>query len=128
MLNPSTADHLGHNDPTIARCERRSVAWGFAAMAVVNLFGLRSPYPKSLSAAPDPVGPNNDAALASAAARADMILCGWGALGGLRGRSARVLALLADRRLHCLGLTRAGQPAHPLYLPYDRQPVEWKWS
>ena len=125
MLNPSRADHLGNNDPTIERCERRSVAWGFGRMEVVNLFALSSPYPKALRMAEDPVGPLNDAGIAEGAGRASMILCAWGAHGALRGRSAAVRTLLADRPLHCLGTTRAGEPVHPLYLPYGRMPVPY---
>jgi hypothetical protein len=125
MLNPSRADHLGNNDPTIERCERRSVAWGFQRMEVVNLFALRSPYPKALRAADDPVGPLNDAGIAQGAAQASMILCAWGAHGALGGRADAVRTLLAGRPLHCLGVTLAGEPAHPLYLPYGRAPVPY---
>jgi hypothetical protein len=125
MLNPSRADHLGNNDPTIERCERRSVAWGFQHMEVVNLFALRSPYPKALRIADDPVGPLNDAGIAESAGRASMILCAWGAHGALRGRAGDVRALLAGRPLHCLGVTLASEPAHPLYLPYGRAPIPY---
>ena len=123
MLNPSRADHLGNNDPTIERCERRSVAWGFRRMEVVNLFALSSPYPRVLREAEDPVGPLNDAGILEGADGAAMILCAWGTHGALKGRSAAVRTLLADRSLHCLGTTRAGEPVHPLYLPYGRTPV-----
>jgi hypothetical protein len=125
MLNPSRADHLGNNDPTIERCERRSVCWGFQAMEVVNLFALSSPYPKALREAKDPVGPLNDLGILESAERAAMILCAWGTLGTLQGRSSAVRTLLADRPLHCLGTTRAGEPVHPLYLPYGRTPVRY---
>ena len=125
MLNPSRADHLGNNDPTIERCERRSAAWGFRRMEVVNLFALSSPYPSALREAEDPVGPLNDAGIEEGAGRAGMILCAWGAHGALRGRSGEVRALLAARPLHCLGTTRTGEPAHPLYLPYGRAPVPY---
>jgi hypothetical protein len=125
MLNPSRADHLGNNDPTIERCERRSVAWGFQRMEVVNLFALSSPYPKALFQAEDPVGPLNDVGIAERADQAAMILCAWGAHGALLDRSSAVKTLLADRPLHCLGMTRAGEPAHPLYLPYDRTPAPY---
>ena len=128
MLNPSRADHLGNNDPTIERCERRSAAWGFGRMEVVNLFGFRSPYPAALRSAVDPVGPDNDARIAERAAEAGMILCAWGALGVLRGRADAVRTLLAGRPLHCLGRTKAGEPAHPLYLPYDRRPEPYGWA
>jgi hypothetical protein len=125
MLNPSRADHLGNNDPTIERCERRSAACGFRRMEVVNLFALRSPYPKALREADDPIGPLNDAGIAGSAAQASMILCAWGAHGTLRGRAGEVRTLLADKPLHCLGTTRAGEPTHPLYLPYGRVPVPY---
>jgi hypothetical protein len=125
MLNPSRADHLGNNDPTIERCERRSVTWGFGRMEVVNLFALSSPYPKALREAADPVGRLNDDGIADGAARASLILCAWGAHGGLRGRADAVRRLLAGHRLHCLGVTQAGEPAHPLYLPYDRSPIPY---
>jgi len=123
MLNPSAADHLGNNDPTIERCERRSVAWGFDRMEVVNLFALRSPYPKALREAANPVGPDNDRHIAEAASGVELILCGWGGHGSLRGRAGVIKALLADRPLSCLGVTLAGEPAHPLYLPYRLEPV-----
>jgi hypothetical protein len=125
MLNPSRADHLGNNDPTIERCERRSAAWGFGRMEVANLFALSSPYPKALRIAEDPVGPQNDARLLQSAAGADMVLCAWGALGTLHARAQAVLTLLGPRSLHCLGVTRAGEPAHPLYLSYDRTPIPY---
>jgi hypothetical protein len=98
MLNPSRADHLGNNDPTIERCERRSVAWGFGRMEVVNLFALSSPYPRALREADDPVGPLNDAGILEGAERAGMILCAWGAHGALKGRSEAVRGLLASCR------------------------------
>jgi hypothetical protein len=125
MLNPSRADHLGNNDPTIERCERRSVAWGFGRMEVVNLFALRSPYPKALREAADPVGPLNDAGIAGGSAGASLILCAWGTHGSLKNRADEVRALLARRPLHCLGMTLAGEPAHPLYLPYSRSPIPY---
>ena len=120
MLNPSTADHLGNNDPTIERCEQRAAAWGFARVEIVNLFALRSPRPQALKSALDPVGPRNDRVILDAAERASLILCGWGTWGHLQERAKTVRGLLANRRLHCLGLTQAGEPIHPLYVPYAR--------
>lgn len=125
MLNPSRADHLGNNDPTIERCERRSAAWGFTRMEVVNLFALSSPYPEALRTAADPIGPLNDTGIVARAESANMILCAWGTHGSLLERSTAVRAMLANHPLHCLGVTRAGEPAHPLYLPYGRTPISY---
>ena len=125
MLNPSTADHLGNNDATVARCERRAQAWGFGGVEVVNLFAFRTPHPKMLFAAEDPVGPENDAAILEAAATADLILCGWGSPGAFGDRTARVLEMLRDYELTCLGVNRSGEPTHPLYLPYSAVPMPY---
>jgi hypothetical protein len=126
MLNPSTADHLGNNDPTIARCERRSAAWGYRRMEVVNLFALRAPKPAALRRVNDPVGSLNDENIRLAAARADRIVCAWGNHGRLNGRAEAVRALLGGRPLSCLGTTKLGEPVHPLYVPYARKPAEYE--
>ncbi len=125
MLNPSTADHLGNNDATIERCERRAVAWGFDRMEVVNLFALRSPSPRALRNVADPVGPENDRAIIASIDKASVILCGWGLHGAFADRAAQVGDLLDGRQLNCLGVTQSGEPIHPLYIPYSRQPVPY---
>ena len=126
LLNPSTATEA-RNDPTVARCQARARAMDAAGFAVTNLFAFRSTDPRALDRTPDPVGPCNDAILRAAAAGAGMILCGWGNHGRLRDRTAAVTALLrgTGRPLHHLGLTRCGQPRHPLYLPAARAPEPW---
>lgn len=126
MLNPSTASELA-NDPTVERCERRARAMGFGSFRVVNLFALRATDPRALRAVADPVGPQNDAALAEGARWADAILCGWGGHGGLAGRAAQVAPLLARsaKPLWHLGLTAAGHPKHPLYIGYSVPPQLW---
>lgn len=127
MLNPSTADHLGNNDPTIERCERRALAWGFDRVEVVNLFALRSPRPGALRRAAEPIGPDNDRTILVAAEQARTILCAWGARGAQGGRAMQVRRLLGTRSLTCLGLTRSGEPTHPLYLPYSLTPLPYSW-
>lgn len=126
MLNPSTATETA-NDPTVERCERRAWAMGFGGFRVVNLFAYRATDPRALRGVADPVGPDNDATLDQAAAWADTILCGWGGHGSLLGRDATVAAKLraTAHPLWHLGLTRQGQPKHPLYIAYDQQPVVW---
>lgn len=116
MLNPSTAD-ARRDDPTIRRCGGFARAWGFAAMTVVNLFALRATDPARLRRARDPVGRDNDRHILAAAGGCDALVLAWGNAGALGGRDRAVLALLAGVRTDCLGLTGAGQPRHPLYLP-----------
>jgi hypothetical protein len=128
MLNPSTAT-ASKNDPTIRRCISFARREGFAGFEVVNLFAFRSAYPSALRGAVDPVGADNDAEIASAAARivanGGKIIAAWGsrvsfgkrAKPAFQGRDAHVLALLgADTDVWCLGRGKTGTPNHPLML------------
>ena len=125
MLNPSTATEV-QNDPTVERCERRARVLGFGGFAVANIFAWRATDPRVMRAAADPVGPGNDAAIVDLAEGADRIICAWGSHGVHLDRGAQVLALLGGRDLHHLGLTLGGQPKHPLYIGYHRQPELWQ--
>ncbi len=127
MLNPSTATEF-QNDPTVERCERRARALGFGAFRVTNIFAFRATDPRVMRAEADPVGPGNDAAIReSAEAWADRIVCAWGTHGAHLGRGSAVEALLraTGRPLFTLGLSKEGQPKHPLYIGYDQQPEPW---
>ncbi|GAB4384229.1 MAG: DUF1643 domain-containing protein [Phycisphaerales bacterium] len=122
LLNPSTAD-AHRNDPTVRRCIGFAQDWGFDALEVVNIFALRSTDPAALIRCDDPVGPGNDRAIVRAARRAEICVLGWGAHGQLLDRGRRVLELLRPyAEPLCLGLTAAGQPRHPLYLPRSARP------
>lgn len=117
MLNPSTADHQ-QLDPTLRRCKAYSYGWGFQNWEVCNLFAWRATKPADMRMAAFPVGPENDAMIQDAAARASQIVVAWGVHGTFLGRDRAVLQLLAGRDLWCLKQVGAlGQPAHPLYLP-----------
>ena len=126
MLNPSKATEQA-NDPTVGRCEARARALGFGAFMVTNLFSLRETDPHAMRRHKAPIGEGTDQALLDGAAWADMTIAAWGVHGVHQGRDAAVIGLLRSARLplHCLGLTKAGHPRHPLYLPYSAQPVPW---
>jgi hypothetical protein len=129
MLNPSTATEY-QNDPTVERCERRARALGFGAFRVTNIFAFRATDPLRMRAEADPVGPANDAAIRESADWADRIVCAWGSHGDFLNRGRQVEALLraTGRPLWHLGLTQSGQPKHPLYIGYARQPEVWEPS
>lgn len=126
MLNPSTATEV-QNDPTVERCERRARALGFGAFRVCNIFAFRATDPRVMRAAPDPVGPANDAAILDSLPWADRVICAWGTHGAHLGRGAQVEALLrsAGVPLFHLGLSKEGHPKHPLYIGYAVQPDAW---
>jgi hypothetical protein len=128
MLNPSTADGVA-DDPTIRRCIGFARAWKFERLEVVNLFAYRAPQPSELFALnydDDPVGEHNQEMVRRAADRAGMIICAWGAHGAYLGQDETVLGWLGERKRHALGLTKAGHPSHPLYLPAKSQPQEFR--
>jgi len=125
MLNPSTADDVG-DDPTIRRCIGFARRWRCGALEIVNLYALRATYPEDLFAHDAPVGPANDDAIADAATRAQTIVVAWGAHARDAERVERVLELLRDRPLQCLGTNRGGTPRHPLYLPRTSRRRPWR--
>jgi hypothetical protein len=124
MLNPSTADDA-MDDPTIRRCIGFAREWGYASLEVANLFAVRATRPGVLYRHPDPIGERNDECLREASRRCDRVVCAWGNHGRLAGRGTRVLAGLLSMRVRpwCLGLTKSGQPIHPLYQPVGKLPT-----
>ena len=116
MLNPSTAD-AAVDDSTVRRCIAFSRAWGYAGLVVVNLFALRATDPVELGLHPDPVGPDNDAAIVAARGDASVVhvVAAWGAHAQAERRARAVLAMLPPVR--CLGVCADGAPRHPLYVP-----------
>lgn len=127
MLNPSTATEI-QNDPTVERCERRSRALGFGAFRVCNIFAWRDTDPFKMRKAAEPIGPENDAAIADACLWADQIICAWGTHGVHlnRGPDVARLMLTTGRPLYHLGLSKEGHPKHPLYIAYAQQPMLWE--
>jgi hypothetical protein len=122
MLNPSTAD-AEVDDATIRRCCGFARAWGYDGILVHNLYALRATDPAELRRHPDPIGPENDAYLASTVF--GPTVCAWG-VHAAPDRASGVLAMLRARGITpaCLGRTKHGQPRHPLYLPATAQPEE----
>ncbi len=131
LLNPSTAD-AALDDPTLRRCIGFARREGCGASRTVNLFAWRATAPKDLAAAmaagQDGVGRRNRAALGEALDACDgPAIVGWGAhpLAAPRGAALARLAAARGRPLHCLGLTKTGQPRHPLYIRREAALVPW---
>lgn len=127
MLNPSTATGE-QDDPTIRRCADFARQWQFDQLLVVNLFAYRSTDPAALRSLPyeEAVGPENDSVLRETAIRSDLVVAAWGVHG--KGRGREVAAQLRQRgvQLYHLGLTKDGQPRHPLYLRRATLPQHWE--
>ncbi len=125
MLNPSTADATW-DDATIRRCVGFARVWGYGAVEVVNLFAYRTPHPRHLRQVREPIGPDNDRYLDAIQQRVQRLILAWGNSGNFQNRPQAVLRLLTPDQLYCLGMTRLGQPCHPLYLQAETLPIPFQ--
>ena len=127
MLNPSTAT-AEKDDPTIRRCIRFAQRWGYGKLCVANLFAFCSTDPNDLKMAVDPVGVDNDQSILAVIDRCSLTIAAWGVSGAHMNRHGRVLKLISSMGGHLwhLGLSKAGHPMHPLYLPADVHPIQWR--
>jgi hypothetical protein len=123
LLNPATGDTERRPRPTLARCISRSRDIGATGLLIVNLFAFRDTDPRNLRSAPDAVGAANDDVLRVLTRVGAQTIVAWGSHGALHGRSAHVGPLLSAPK--CLGITRSGEPRHPLYVAADAPLVPW---
>ncbi|WP_413677450.1 DUF1643 domain-containing protein [Prochlorococcus sp. MIT 0916] len=132
-LNPSNANS-SNNDRTLIRIINFCSRWNYKNIYIINLFGLISKAPFRLSKSNDPIGKNNDLIiLKSLLFWRENINCdlwlGWGDKGQLNGRDREVLELIKNfsnsnennypKRAFSLGLSKKGNPRHPLYMPNE---------
>ena len=134
-LNPSKANS-SNNDRTLTRIINFCTKWGYKNIYLINLFGLVSKSPSQLSQSNEPVGVNNDLIIFKSLEfwkqnnNCDLWL-GWGDKGQLHGRDRIVLKLIKDfsksksnqntysKRVLSLGLSKKGNPLHPLYMSHQ---------
>ena len=132
-LNPSKANS-SNNDMTLVRIINFCSRWNYKNIYMINLFGLISKSPIQLSKSTDPIGKNNDLITLKSLefwredSNCDLWL-GWGDKGQLKGRDRKVLKLIknfsslksnennSSKRILSLGLSKKGNPRHPLYMP-----------
>lgn len=123
-LNPSTADET-EDDPTIRRCIGFAKDWGYNGLVMLNIFAYRATDPKEMKAFPAPVGPLNNLAICEVTQSVGKTIIAWGCHGDHLDRDLDVRKLLSDRKFMCLGITKDGQPKHPLYLPKKSVPIRF---
>ena len=134
-LNPSKANSF-YSDRTLDRLIKFCSRLNYKNIYLINLFGLISKSPYELSKSNDPVGQNNDLITLkvlefwSENFDCDLWL-GWGDKGQLYGRDLIVLKLIKklsnlesnednhSKRVLSLGLSKKGNPRHPLYMPKE---------
>jgi hypothetical protein len=120
MLNPSTAN-ADTDDQTLKKCMGFARQHGHGGVILVNLFALMARDPRKLLTSADPVGPENDEHILSACRSGGAIIAGWGARPFAHARATHVRELIdgTGRAVSCVGLTKEGDPRHPLHPPYS---------
>ena len=121
-LNPSTADET-HDDPTIRRCIGYAKEWGVGGICMLNIFAFRAANPKDIRLVEDPIGDNEYYLKAFCNMFSSNVIACWGIWGSHCNRGKQVIEMLGRENLSCLGLTKGGQPKHPLYLKRDIKPI-----
>jgi hypothetical protein len=129
-VNGSTAGAV-KNDHTVSKWFGFTLLNKGSRMIVGNPFAYCATDVRQLTAAVDPIGPDNDMHLAQIIADADILVPSWGPRAKvpkrLRYRYDEVEAMLvaSGKPMKCFGLSKSGDPLHPLMLGYDTPLVDW---
>ncbi len=121
MANPSIADEF-KLDPTLTRCADYTERWGFSEMRVVNVRAWISTDPKGVPKGDEAFGPDNARIVNEEATNADLVVGGWGKLGGALGAEMHQYLRKIGVTVHALKLNDDGSPSHPLYLAKNLKP------
>lgn len=125
-LNPSTADET-QDDPTIRKCIGFAKRWGFGALCMTNLFSWRDTKPENMKRAAEPVGMDNHHHIVKCASAAGLVLAAWGKDGSFHHQDLNMQQWLSSINIpiQCLRRNKDGSPMHPLYVPYETQPIPY---
>jgi hypothetical protein len=123
QLNPSTAG-ADRDDPTVRRDVGFAHGLGYSALTALNIYAGKATDPRDLAAMADPIGPDNDTHIDTAAAHHDLIVFAWRAHADpdrARAVASRVWRICRHTggSVACLGWTTNNQPKHPLRLAGD---------
>ena len=130
-VNPSTADAI-IDDATVRKWRGFVSRWGGSRFIVGNIFAYRATDVRCLASAPDPIGPDNFAHMMKIGFEADIIVPCWGDRGKLpkplrhKCDWARDVLEGFGKPVKAFGLSKGGDPLHPLMLGYDTPLVEWR--
>ncbi len=122
FANPSTAT-ADQTDPTVRRWIGYCRDWGFGWAGVANVRAWRETNPKLVPPDPEAIGSDNFAHIINACRMSELVVCGWGKLGGDQGLHTLGLVIGTGRVPHALKLNKDGSPCHPLYLASNLKPV-----
>lgn len=127
-MNPSTAA-ADVDDPTVFKETKYTRRWGYGSYVKCNVMDYRATQPRDLLAeGVEPRSADNLPTILEAARGAALVILAYGALHPRLARYGNETALAlatAGHRLHCLALTKAGHPGHPLYLKDSCDPMPY---
>lgn len=137
MCNPSDAG-ADVEDPTTLRVNHFCRSWGYGGWGGVNLYDLIASDPRALDTHPQPVSRENAAYIEHAFYQSRKagtpILVAWGNIGARACRDRQFIQrakAVEGIRLICLGLTKDGNPKHPMArgehrIPDDFEPMPFQ--
>lgn len=130
LQNPSTAD-ASRDDNTIKKCLGFARKHSYGSISVRNVFAYRATDEKELLKVADPFGPENEKHLLAARDVSIMthLVIAWGnRFGGkrLNHHYAYARSILIPQRASCFGMTKSGEPKHPLMIGYDTPIVPYR--
>lgn len=130
-VNPSTADAT-IDDATVRKWNGFTVRNGGTRYIVGNAFAYRATDVRTLGTVTNPYGLLNSRYLTDIADEADILVPCWGDRAkvpkNLRARFDDVLSMLLEcgKPVLTFGLTKGGDPKHPLMLGYDTPLTNWR--
>lgn len=129
-INPSTAD-ASIDDATVRKWIGFTKRWGGSGFIVGNVFAYRSTDVKQLADADDPHGPEIGDHITDIINDADILVPCWGNISKVPPRLQIAFDVLLDalvssgKPMRHFGLTKWGDPKHPLMLGYATPLLEW---
>lgn len=130
-VNPSTADAT-LDDATVRKWTGFTARNGGTRFIVGNAFAYRATDVRALHAAGNPIGEENNRYLTEIIAEANILVPCWGDRSKLpshlRSRLDAVAEMLtkSGKLVLTFGLTKGGDPKHPLMLSYETRLVSWQ--
>lgn len=120
-LNPSTAN-ADTDDPTIRKVRSFAKKWGYGGVYMLNLFPYISTDPEQLKCEFNER--INTDYLHEFGQKASMVVFAWGAFEIAGFRSGQVSQMFPNAK--ALVINKDGSPRHPLYVPGNVVPVNFK--
>lgn len=129
-VNPSTAG-ADEDDQTTGKWCGFSLRNGIRRYIVVNPFDYCAKDVKELAAVNEPASAENIGHIMAAIAESDILIPCWGSRDKLPKQLRHHLTRLkltlfaAHKPIRIFGLTKSGDPMHPLMLGYSTPLIEW---